>query len=228
MAIDFVLLDVEGTTTAKSFVFDVLFPYARRHLAAFVATHREDPRVCEALEQARQTMLDEGAGPLDDAAVVEGLRRWIDEDRKHTALKALQGHLWRDGYESGAYRAHLYPDVLPAFERWRAAGVQIAIYSSGSVGAQRLLFAHTEAGDVTGYLEAYFDTRVGHKREVTSYTAIAAALGCAPSRVIFLSDVTEELDAAREAGLQVLHVVRPGTEASSRYPSASDFTKVLA
>ncbi|MCA9519810.1 MAG: acireductone synthase [Myxococcales bacterium] len=227
MTIEVVLLDIEGTTTAKSFVFDVLFPYARAHLESYVAEHRDDPRVREILRATRQTVRDESGAAIDDERAVQTLLRWIDADRKHTALKTLQGYIWRSGYESGAYRAHLYADVVPALDRWLAAGLRLAIYSSGSVEAQQLLFAHTEEGDLRDRISAYFDTRVGQKRDAASYRTIAETLGVDSSSILFLSDVTEELDAASIAGLQVVQVVRPGTEAGLHHPVIADFSRLV-
>lgn len=199
-----VLTDIEGTTSSISFVRDVLFPYARRALPAFVQSHRDDPEVRRWLDAAA---LDMG-GISSDNRIVEILQQWIDEDRKHTALKALQGMIWQHGYGGGDYRAHIYPDAARSLEAWDAAGHAIHVYSSGSVAAQKLFFAHSEAGDLIPLFSGFFDTTVGGKREADSYRRIAREIGHSPDAIIFLSDVVEELDAAREAGMRTVLVDR--------------------
>ena len=193
-----ILTDIEGTTSSISFVRDVLFPYARRALPAFVATHGQEPGVRRWLDQVAA----EEGGICQDEVIVETLQGWIDQDRKHTALKALQGMVWEAGYRYGDFSAPLYPDVAPALRAWREAGHRLAVYSSGSVPAQKLLFSHTDAGDLAPLFDGFFDTEVGGKREAGSYRAIADALGALPKDVLFLSDVVAELDAAREAGMR--------------------------
>jgi len=192
-----VVTDIEGTTTPISFVRDTLFPFARDRLAAFLAAHGGQPDVAAALDDARAEMAAPDA-PLD--AVVAALAGWIDADRKVAALKTLQGLIWRDGYETGALTAPVYDDVPGALERWRAAGITLAVYSSGSVAAQKLLFAHTDHGDLTGLFSHWFDLATGSKLEAESYRRIAGAIGCGASEILFLSDHPGELDAAREAG----------------------------
>ena len=140
-----ILTDIEGTTSSISFVKDVLFPYARRELPRFVRAHGDEPDVRRWLD----AVAAENGGLCQDDMIVETLQGWIDQDRKHTALKALQGLLWREGYERGDYRAHMYPDAAQALQRWHAAGHPIAVYSSGSVPAQKLFFGHSEAGDLS-------------------------------------------------------------------------------
>jgi enolase-phosphatase E1 len=198
------LTDIEGTTSSISFVKDVLFPYARRALPSFVKQHGHEPEVRRWLDAAA---LDIG-GVASDHCIVDLLQQWIDQDRKHTALKALQGMIWRDGYAAGNYRAHVYPDAARKLAEWDAAGIPIHVYSSGSVAAQKLFFAHSEAGDLRPLLSGHFDTEVGGKREPESYRRIVAALGVPAASVLFLSDVIEELDAAREAGLRTVLVDR--------------------
>jgi enolase-phosphatase E1 len=193
-----ILTDIEGTTSSIAFVKDVLFPYAKQELPGFVERHRDDPEV-----RRWMTGVD-----------VPTLLRWIDEDRKETALKALQGLIWREGYERGAYRAHVYPDAAERLRRWHAAGHRLAVYSSGSVAAQQLFFRHSDAGDLAPLFSAWYDTEIGPKRSPESYTKIAAALGGPP---MFLSDVPEELDAARAAGLRTILVDR-----RADYPSPRD------
>ena len=198
-----ILTDIEGTTSSISFVKDVLFPYARRALPGFVAARGQEPEV-----RAWLDAVGEETGAADDAAIVATLQAWIDADRKHTALKALQGMIWADGYRDADFTAHIYPDAAEALQRWHAAGERMAVYSSGSVPAQKLFFGHSDAGDLTGLFSAWFDTEIGGKREAASYTRIAEALQVAPAELLFLSDVVAELDAAREAGLGTVLVDR--------------------
>jgi enolase-phosphatase E1 len=199
-----ILTDIEGTTSSISFVKDVLFPYARRALPAFVAEHGSEPEVRRWLD----IVAAENGGVCDDRMIVEVLQGWIDEDRKHTALKALQGMIWSDGYRGADFTAHIYPDAAPALHRWKEAGLPLYVYSSGSVPAQRLFFGHSDAGDLTPLFSGWFDTQVGGKREADSYRRIAQDIGHAPANILFLSDIVEELDAARDAGLQTALIDR--------------------
>ena len=199
-----ILTDIEGTTSSISFVRDVLFPYARRALPGFVRDHGHDPEVRRWLDQVAV----ENGGVCSDAMIVETLQGWIDEDRKHTALKALQGLVWEDGYRSADFTAPLYPDASERLRAWHAAGIPLAVYSSGSVPAQKLLFGHTDAGDLTGVFSGWFDTAVGHKREADSYRRIAQQLGRDAGGIVFLSDIVEELDAARDAGMRTVLIDR--------------------
>jgi enolase-phosphatase E1 len=211
-----VLLDIEGTTSAIAFVKDTLFPFAEAELDAFLAARGAAPEVA--------AILAEVPGP-DRAAT---LRNWMAADAKVTPLKALQGLIWEAGFADGRLRGHLWPDVAPCLRAWHAAGIGLAIYSSGSVGAQRLLFGHSEAGDLVPLFAGFFDTRMGPKRQPAAYAAIAAELGQAPGRILFLSDVAEELDAARQAGLATCQLVRPadGTRPAGRHEEAADFPEV--
>ena len=214
------LLDIEGTTTPVDFVTRVLFPYAREHVRDFLIRRasqvRDDLALLfsehEADERAGQSpppwRKDSPAAVLDSAA--EYVRWLMDRDRKSTALKALQGRIWEEGYQAGHLRGQVYPDVPRAFARWRAQGRDVAIFSSGSVLAQKLLFSRSEAGDLTPFLRAYFDTTTGAKGDAESYRKIARALGREPPVVLFLSDVTAELDAARAAGMATGLCVRAG------------------
>jgi len=218
-----VLCDIEGTTTSISFVHDVLFPYARARLVAWVEARASEERVRAALEEARATLAAEGA---TGESPLQVLLRWSFEDRKHPALKRLQGWIWAEGYAAGALESHLYDDVVPELKRWRAAGLALGVYSSGSVEAQRQLFAHTPAGDLTPLFAHHFDTGVGPKREAASYTEIARRTALAPGAILFLSDIEAELDAAREAGLRTTQLVRLGTTPGTRHPQARDFHDV--
>ena len=195
-----VLTDIEGTTGSISFVRDVLFPYARAALPGFVRAHAGEPKVRALLDQ----VAGEHGAICDDAMIVEILQGWIDQDRKHTVLKALQGMIWEAGYRDGAFTAHIYPDVAPRLREWRADGIALAVYSSGSVPAQKLFFGHSDAGDLLPLFSHFFDTEVGHKREADSYRLIADRLDRAPADIVFLSDIVAELDAARAAGMHTV------------------------
>ncbi|NWG46483.1 MAG: acireductone synthase [Alphaproteobacteria bacterium] len=202
-----ILLDIEGTTTDKRFVTETLFPYARERIGSFVIANEDDAAVSRAINLVRGAMADPTA-PVE--AVARELELWIDADRKEEPLKMLQGMIWEEGYRDGTLRSHVYADVPEALARWKAAGLRLAIFSSGSIAAQKLLFAHTEAGDLTRSLDAYFDLTTGSKREAASYEAIAGALGLPPEEIRFYTDVPAELEAAREAGLEAVLVERDG------------------
>src|SRR4029077_210316 len=181
-----ILTDIEGTTSSISFVKDVLFPYARKRLPAFIATHTDSPEVQHWLhETAKQA----GLISASQTELVALLQRWIDEDSKATPLKALQGMIWEDGYRSGEYRAHMYPDVAPKLREWKTRGLSLYVYSSGSVEAQKQLFGHSDAGNLTALFSGYFDTQTGPKRDANSYRSIAIAIGEAAHEILFLSDV---------------------------------------
>jgi enolase-phosphatase E1 len=215
-----VLVDIEGTTTPVAFVHRLLFPYARTAIPALVARRAEDPPVAEALAEIGR--LAPGIDPLVQ------LSAWMDQDAKITPLKTLQGLAWRDGYTAGDLVGELYPDVAPALRAWHGAGVDLAVYSSGSEQAQRLLFAHSTDGDLSALFAGYFDTRIGAKRDPQSYRDIARTLDLIPSTLLFLSDVPAELDAAAASGLLTCQIVRPqdGTVAGTTHPVATDFDQV--
>ncbi len=223
-----ILTDIEGTTTSLSFVKDVLFPYARSHLAAFINDHRHLPEVRGHIAEARQ--LADLPEDSDDAHLITRLIEWIDQDRKLTPLKALQGMIWEQGYARGDFHGHLYPDTVEWLRTWHQRGYRLGIYSSGSVHAQKLLFAHTEWGDLTPLFSHYFDTRVGAKQETRSYREIARLMALPPGDILFLSDMTGELDAAREAGLATCQLIRDAVEDSANcersHPIAHDFSKI--
>lgn len=222
----YVLMDIEGTTTPITFVHDVLFPYSSAHLAAYVRTHAADAAVRQSLEGTKATVASESKQVIDDEGAILQLLTWIKEDRKHAALKMLQGLIWRTGYEDGAYKALVYDDVPVQLRAWKAAGHTLGIYSSGSVEAQKLLFLHTQHGNLLPLLSHHFDTAVGGKREAQAYRTILASLGREPSDVVFLSDIVEELDAAKTAGLAVCQIVRPGTKPAGRHAEAATFKDV--
>ncbi len=203
-----ILLDVEGTTSSISFVYDVLFEFAKRHVGDFLITHQKDPVVSGlGAALAAETGSDPQAGPAQLALAAIDL---MNRDVKSTPLKALQGLIWRRGFESGELVAHVFPDVPPALEHWAASGLDVRIYSSGSVEAQKLFFGHTAAGNLLPTLRGHYDTTTGPKREASSYAEIAADMGVEPRAILFVSDVGAELDAARAAGMATALAVRPG------------------
>ncbi len=219
-------MDIEGTTTSISFVHEVLFPYASAHLEDYLRDNAELPQVLAQMEAVKATALEESKKHLSDQEAIELLLSWIQEDRKHTALKSLQGFLWKSGYETGQYQGHIYEDVVPAWERWQAKNIGLGIYSSGSVAAQKLLFGYSEKGDLQPYLSHYFDTKIGHKRTLAAYQNIQQALAVPASNILFLSDVVQELEAAKMAGFQILHLLRPGTVADDQYPAVANFDTI--
>jgi enolase-phosphatase E1 len=218
-----VLTDIEGTTSSISFVKDVLFPYARERMADFVTQSQHTPEVQEALHEVKSLAGIE----LNLEASIQLLCQWIDEDRKVTPLKALQGLIWEAGYQQGDFHGHLYPDAHEGLKRWRSLGLPLYVFSSGSVKAQKLLFGHTEYGDLTPWFEGYFDTTTGPKQEPSSYMAIAEKMGRPPAHILFLSDIEGELDAAASAGLATCQLVRdPEVMASSRHARATRFDEI--
>ncbi len=225
MTVKIILTDIEGTTSAISFVHDVLFPYAARHMASFVQSHAEDDAVSEQLDAVAQ---ESGRDRDDVKALIIQLLEWIEEDRKITPLKALQGMIWKQGFEEGAFTGHVYQDAEENLRRWHEKGFTLYIYSSGSVEAQKLMFGHSDFGNLTPLFSGYFDTQVGGKKEVQSYQNIVTALGVDAGSILFLSDVLAELDAAQAAGLQTAHLVRgeQSSETSAAHPVARDFNEV--
>ena len=225
-----ILLDIEGTTTPIAFVHDVLFSYARDHVRDFLAANAEEARADIALlreEHAADLQAGRNPPPLTGDSEIAAYVEWlIALDRKSTGLKSLQGKIWRQGYLEGSLKSQVFADVAPAFERWRRRGLRISIFSSGSVLAQQLLFAHTDAGDLTPFIDQYFDTKIGKKGEADSYRRIAEALALSAPDVLFISDVVTELDAADEAGMKTLLSIRPGNAPQpdvESYPSIRMF-----
>ena len=220
-----VLTDIEGTTSSIAFVKDVLFPYARARLPHFIESHPEDPEVLRWLDA---TAREAGIGDPRSRRVIDTLLRWIDEDRKATPLKALQGMIWKAGYQAGDYRAHVYPEVPAKLREWKARRMRLFVYSSGSVAAQKLFFAHTGAGDLASLFDGWFDTEVGGKRERGSYLRIAEAIGLPPPEIVFLSDIGAELDAARGTGMQTVQLCRPPERCpeSGTHPCVPDFDAI--
>jgi enolase-phosphatase E1 len=218
-----IVTDIEGTTSSIDFVHQTLFPYAKAHLRAFLKAHGGDDAVQRVLDDVEQVIGQELS--VDEAADV--LEQWIAEDRKLTPLKTLQGMIWRVGYESGELKGHVYPDTPESLRRWHGEGRALYVYSSGSVDAQKLIFGYTEYGDLTPLFSGYFDTRIGGKREAASYRAILAQISLPGDAVLFLSDIGEELDAARAAGMVTCQLLRDDKAvASAAHPQAASFAAV--
>lgn len=224
-AIKFILTDIEGTTTSVKFVYDILFPYFRKNIGKLKGMVNL-PDVQKAFKQTVElaaSLENKKLNSVDD--IINTLYRWSEEDRKITPLKALQGILWDEGYQSGEIKGHVYPDVQPALESWKNQGIEMGVFSSGSVAAQKLIFGYSEAGDLTPYFVAYFDTNTGGKRETETYLKIAEELGYAPNEMLFLSDIIEELEVAKASGMHTIQLTRPGTEFS--WPDhVNDFSEI--
>jgi enolase-phosphatase E1 len=218
-----IITDIEGTTSSLSFVKDVLFPYARQHLADFVRQHQHDAGICALLNDARQ-LSDPQA---DIEQLIEQFIDWLDNDQKITPLKSLQGLIWEDGYQQAAFTGHIYKDAVVCLQDWKAQGHDLYVYSSGSVHAQKLLFAHTEYGDLTPLFSGYFDTHIGGKKETASYQAIIKQIGQPADAIVFLSDIKEELDAARIAGMHTYWLTRePSPDTQAIHPRVASFSDI--
>ncbi|MCH2180598.1 MAG: acireductone synthase [Mariniblastus sp.] len=216
---DSVLLDIEGTTSSISFVYDVMFPYVREHVDSFLAKNWSEPAFQECLpllsSDLGQPSVERwlvGEPAQQQEAVHRAVIDLMDADVKATGLKKIQGLVWKDGFESGEIVSHLFDDVAPAMRQWHENGIEIRIYSSGSVGAQLLFFGNTREGDLLPLICGHYDTQVGGKREASSYQEIASDAHVSPGSVLFVSDVTAELEAAKAAGMQTCLSLRPGNE----------------
>ena len=216
-----VVVDIEGTVGSIRFVKDVLFPFARSRLRAYILANQARAEVARQLDAVRTE-----TGIADVEGQIAQLERWSDADRKVTPLKALQGMVWAGGYASGELVAHLYDDAIAALKRWTAARMRVYVYSSGSIAAQKLYFAHTAAGDLTPYLAGYFDTTTGPKQAADSYQQIAAAIGRPAGDLLFLSDVAAELEAAAVAGFQAVQVRREPSVGGLFEPSIVTFDEL--
>ncbi len=218
-----VLTDIEGTTSSIAFVHEVMFPFARARLADFVAAQSNNPAVQEQLAATLTIAHSEGDMRNDPVAI---LLDWIAQDRKATPLKALQGMIWKDGFESGELVSDVFADAIAQLRAWHQAGIPLYVYSSGSIQAQKLYFGHTAEGDLTTLFRDHFDTTSGAKTEAASYQRIATAMNIASKDILFLSDLVSELDAAAEAGLQTVHIVRAPAKfdpSQTRHPQRTSF-----
>ncbi|MDG6094822.1 acireductone synthase [Acetobacter sp. AN02] len=215
----FALLDIEGTTLPVSFVHKVLFPYARKALPGLIHDRADDPVVKSALAEIRRE--------FPDQELLQQLFSWMDQDAKVAPLKALQGLAWEEGYASGDLEATLFPDVPGVLKAWQGAGIGMAVYSSGSAKAQKLIYRHTTDGDLTGLFSAFIDLEAGGKKDPASYRRIREKLECPAEEIVFFSDVVAELDAAREAGFQTCQIARPedGTVPGTGHPVAPDLAQ---
>jgi len=218
-----IVTDIEGTTSSISFVHDVLFPYAREHMADFIHSNAKDPIVVSHINDVKL----EAGEDLDLDGVITQLVRWIDADKKVTPLKALQGLIWETGYKNGDFHGHLYRDAYENLMKWHEQGIDLYVYSSGSVYAQKLLFGHTEFGDMNSLFKGNFDTHIGAKIDSTSYKHIVQAIGITADQILFLSDVEKELDAAHTAGMKTIWLVRDhAPDSSASHTQVESFDKI--
>lgn len=229
--IQFVLTDIEGTTTSISFVVDVLFPYFKQHFQSFVDEYFSEKFIKDNFELVKKTIKEEENIELNDLQVIEKLLYWVDIDRKHFALKNLQGFVWKLGYEKGDLKGHIYPDVVGNLIKWYQNKITLGIYSSGSVTAQKLLFGSSIEGDLTHFFSYYFDTQIGGKREITAYENILKEIQnkipISPDNILFLSDIEQELDAAKANGFQTLQLVRGETMPSQKHQIVRSFDEIV-
>jgi len=223
--VKYILTDIEGTTTSVKFVYDVLFPYFRSHIGelrdmvsqeSVQTAFRQTVELAASLENKKLNSVDD---------IINTLYRWSEEDRKITPLKTVQGVLWQNGYESGEIKGHVYEEVAECLKSWKEQGIELGVFSSGSIAAQKLIFGYSESGDLTPYFSHYFDTTTGGKRELETYPKIAEAVNVSAESILFLSDIVEELEAARAAGFQTVQLVRPGTTAAWE-KCVNDFTEI--
>lgn len=234
---DVILLDIEGTTSSISFVHDIMFPFAKERVSDFVTSNWGSVELDECIDLLAKDLHQESVNAWlhgdtysNQQTVVDAVIDMIDNDVKATGLKQLQGIIWKDGFQSGELVAHLFDDTAPALRRWKEQGIDLRIYSSGSIAAQKLFFGHSVAGDLLHLFSAHYDTTTGPKKEVDSYRKIATDVGAESSRIIFISDVPAELDAAAEAGFQTVLSLRPGNapvENNSRFHAVDSFASLL-
>jgi enolase-phosphatase E1 len=218
-----IVTDIEGTTSSLSFVKDVLFPYARAHVSDYVRQHQDEPSI----KQLVGDTCDEANISLTTENAIEQLIQWIDQDKKITPLKALQGLIWEAGYQQGDFKGHVYQDAINNLNAWKTKGISLYVYSSGSVLAQKLLFGHTDSGDLTPLFSGYFDTLIGGKKEADSYRKIAKEIGYPAHDILFLSDIKEELDAAKAVGYQTIWLTRGHKpDAFADHPQVSSFDHI--
>ena len=224
MQVTNIVTDIEGTTSSIRFVHEVLFPYARERLGEYIRQHADQAEVASQLDALRHELGEEST----QEALIGQLEQWIEQDRKHTVLKALQGMLWEQGYRQGDFSGHVYEDAVRNLRHWHDNGIGLYVYSSGSVQAQQLLFRFSDYGDLTPLFSGYFDTRVGHKREASSYESIVAQIGGRAGAILFLSDIPEELEAAHAAGMQTRWLVREAEQVdpNATHPQVKDFDSI--
>ena len=214
-----IVTDIEGTTTSLSFVKDILFPYARKNISSYVI--QNEAKLEKILDDVRK---EEKNLNLSTLAIIDIFLKWMDEDRKATPLKSLQGLIWEAGYKAGDFQGHIYDDAAQALQNWHRSGIKLYIYSSGSVAAQKLLFSHTSKGDLTPLFSGYFDTTTGPKLESESYTKIAQAIDLLPGNILFLSDHPGEIEAANASGMQTILIDRE--EKEKIQPTVTNFKAI--
>jgi len=220
-----IITDIEGTTSSLCFVKDTLFPYARQRLGDYLRSQVNTPEIQSQLEEIRRITNQEN---MSIEEIITQLIQWIDEDKKITPLKTIQGLIWEEGYQQGMYQGHIYPDAVEALRKWHQDNIILGVYSSGSVYAQKLLFAHTKYGDLTNLFQYYFDTNIGAKIESKSYQNIATFLNISPEEILFLSDVETELNAAKQAGFQTTWLVRDGEiNTTVNHPQVNSFEQIV-
>jgi enolase-phosphatase E1 len=224
MTIRAIVTDIEGTTSSIDFVHRILFPYSAKALPEYLRQYAEKPEIAEIIEQVRQEM-NQPKASID--CVIAQLLDWIKEDKKITPLKTLQGFLWEHGFKNRDFKGHLYEDAFNKLKDWHELGIKLYVFSSGSKKAQKLLFGHSEFGDLTYLFSGYFDTHIGNKKQVDSYRNIAQKIEIEPQEILFLSDVVSELDAASEAGYQTLLLARNQlTEDSHQHKVITSFNEI--
>lgn len=218
-----IVTDIEGTTSSLSFVKDVLFPYARKHMAEFVRQQQDNDDVKPLLAEIKKIT----AKDLSINEIIGQLHEWIDQDKKVTPLKALQGLLWEKGYQEGDFKGHVYQDAYDRLKQWHDDAIKLCVYSSGSVYAQKLLFAYSDFGDMTSLFSAYFDTSIGHKQEKQSYLNIISELKLPPEQILFLSDIEQELNAAQAAGMKTVWLLRDAEiQPAATHRQVSGFSEI--
>ncbi len=223
MTIRAIVTDIEGTTSSIDFVHRILFPYSARSLPQYVRENAQKPEISCIIEQVRQEISQPQASIEQ---VIDALLGWIKQDKKITPLKTLQGFIWEDGYKKGEYSSHLYEDAYRGLKDWRDRGIKLYVYSSGSEKAQKLLFANSEFGDLTYLFSGYFDTRIGAKKQSSSYQKIAAEINIAPQEILFLSDVVAELDAAASAGYNTILLARDAVPENCPHRVVDSFDRI--
>ena len=216
-----IITDIEGTTSSLAFVKETLFPYARDHIEEFVHAHENDILIRRALDEAANII---GVESPDTNQIVRSLIQWIDEDKKITPLKTIQGLLWEQGYRNGHFKGHIYEDAVHNLKKWKDNDIRLYVFSSGSIHAQKLLFGHTEFGDLNPLFSGYFDTNIGSKTSVNSYRRISEEIAVKPEHCLFLSDIKQELEAAHLAGMYPIWLVRcEEIDPEAEYKQIPDF-----
>ncbi len=222
----YILMDIEGTTTSISFVHDILFPYSKERIPAFINSHQNDPEILTIFEEVKLTVNNEQNHLPNNQQIINQLIEWINVDRKHPALKKLQGLIWNEGYSSGEIKGHVYQEVPAVLEKWKNKNITLGIYSSGSIKAQKDLFGFSLFGNLNKFISNNFDTTIGHKREIASYQKISQQLSIPSKDILFLSDISEELDAAKTAGFQTVQLVRIGTVPNTGHAQVKSFDEI--